>query len=113
MVGASIPQVCQSTNPERLAASAKFVPAQSPLELDIDDFEKDLTINTTSAFAAAKRAVQSFGKASADVPKTFIYTGNFLNTEVVVPLFSAGVGKSASAHLLAACSLGYRDRGYR
>ena len=61
-----------------------------------------------------KRAVKGWDeKVPADVPKTFIFTGNFLNEKVLPAMISAGAGKSATAHLIAAATMGYRGKGYR
>ena len=72
-----------------------------------------MAVNTSSALVAARRAVQGFQQLPAEVPKTFIYTGNFLNKEVMPFLMSAGMGKSASAHLMAVASKVYAPKGYR
>jgi hypothetical protein len=70
-------------------------------------------VNTTSVLEAARQAVKGFQRLPADIPKTFIYTGNILNTEPILPLFSLGMGKSATAHLIAATSIAYKTQGYR
>ena len=90
------------------------MPADDPLALTLSDFNNDITINTAGLLVAGRRATQGFQKLPSDVLKTFIYTGNFLNTEKTMPmLVSLGIGKSASAHLIAAASAGYRKEGYR
>ncbi|ETN43379.1 uncharacterized protein HMPREF1541_02538 [Cyphellophora europaea CBS 101466] len=97
------------------ASSTKFVPADSPLDLalDLDAYHRDLAINTTSVLVAAQEAVKSFSGLPESEAKTFIFTGNILNTEPILPLFSAGMGKSATAHLVHASSLAYRKQGYK
>lgn len=54
----------------------------NPLSTLIEGVQKDLAINTVSAYAAAQAAVKSFDKLLSDVKKTFIYTGNTNNTAV-------------------------------
>jgi hypothetical protein len=54
----------------------------NPVSAPLKDFQKDLTINTVSAYAAAQAAVASFSKLPHDAKKTFIYTGNNGNTLV-------------------------------
>ena len=95
------------------AASGKAVPAKTPFDLSMDDFHRDLSVNTASVLVAAKEATESFKVLPSGMKKTFIFTGNILNTEPILPLFSAGMGKSATAHLIAAASMAYRDDGYR
>jgi hypothetical protein len=83
------------------------------MELTLDDFQYDMAVNNTGVLAAAKRAVQGFDRLPSNVPKTFIFTGNILNLEPIVPIVSAGMGKAATAHLIATASLAYEDKGYR
>ncbi|KAL4816960.1 hypothetical protein BDW67DRAFT_184415 [Aspergillus spinulosporus] len=75
----------------------------------------DLNINTVSPYVAAQKAVEGWATLSPDVKKTFIYTGNPLNTKVVpVPLFlDLGVGKSATAYWVGAADALYQEKGYR
>ena len=72
-----------------------------------------MNINTTSAFVAAQQAVLGFEQLSDSVTKTFIYTGNVLNTTTMVPLMYLGIGKSATAHMIQCAATAYKDRGYR
>ena len=95
------------------AAAVHFVSGDNPLELSVQDFNQDLTVNTTSALVAARRAVKGFDGLSSQTPKVFIYTGNFLNTEVLPAMISAGMGKSAAAHIMATASRAYASKGYK
>lgn len=95
------------------AAAATFNDAKEPLSLPLADFNKDLTINTTSAFVAAQQAALGFGELPDSASKTFIYTGNALNTMTMGPLMSLGVGKSATAHILQSAAAAYTDRGFK
>ncbi|KAK4540186.1 hypothetical protein LTR36_009684 [Oleoguttula mirabilis] len=95
------------------AAAAHIVPADNPLDLSVASFNQDIAVNTSSVLVAARRAVQDFEQLPSTVPKTFVYTGNFLNTEVMPFLISLGIGKSASAHLIAVASKAYGPKGYR
>ena len=52
----------------------------NPVSAPLQDFQKDLAINTVSAYAAAQAAVVGFSKLPRDARKTFIYTGNGGNT---------------------------------
>ncbi|KAH7356985.1 hypothetical protein BKA65DRAFT_580230 [Rhexocercosporidium sp. MPI-PUGE-AT-0058] len=85
----------------------------NPLGLDVKAFTRDLTINTTSAFVAAQQAVLAFTELPDSASRTFIYTGNILNTNIIPPLLSLGVGKSASAHIIQSAANVYKDRGFK
>lgn len=87
--------------------------AKHPLALPLADFTKDLHVNTTSAFAAAQQAVLGFEQLPASASRTFIYTGNALNTTTMGPLLDLGVGKSATAHIIESAAAAYKDRGYK
>jgi len=87
--------------------------AKNPLSLPLADFTRDLNINTTSAFVAAQQAVLAFEQLPDSASKTFIFTGNILNTTTMAPLLDLGVGKSATAHIIQSAAAAYKDRGYK
>lgn len=87
--------------------------AKNPLSLPLTDFTRDFHINTTSAFVAAQQAVLGFEQLPDSASKTFIYTGNVLNTTTIAPLMDLGVGKSATAHIIQSAASAYRDRGFK
>jgi len=84
-----------------------------PAKLSLEAFANSLSINVTSVYAAVQAAVAAFAKLDADAPRTFIYTGNGLNDAVWPALLDLGVGKSASAHLIAALASAYKGKGYK
>ncbi|KAK9482169.1 hypothetical protein V1527DRAFT_415745 [Lipomyces starkeyi] len=89
-------------------------PPADPLSVPLANFARDLTINTTTAFVAAQQAAQSFSELPDSASRTFIYTGNILNTEFVIPpLLDLGVGKSATAHIIHSAATAYKDRGFK
>ncbi|KAK9368046.1 hypothetical protein V1509DRAFT_609954 [Lipomyces kononenkoae] len=89
-------------------------PPADPVSIPLATFARDLTINTTSAFVAAQQAVQGFSELPDSASRTFIYTGNILNTEFVIPpLLDSGVGKSATAHIIHSAATAYKDRGFK
>ncbi|RDW63058.1 uncharacterized protein DSM5745_10169 [Aspergillus mulundensis] len=123
----SIPRIFESVRATFGAAPAVVVynayrltePAEGAgvLSISADDFVRDLNVNTVSAYVAAQKAVEGWEALSAEegVKKTFIYTGNALNT-VVAPVagwLDLGVGKSASAYWVGAADALYREKGYR
>ena len=83
------------------------------MDLSVADLNQDLAVNTVSTLVAARRAVQGFEQLPSQVPKSFIYTGNFLNKEVMPALISLGIGKSASAHIIAVAAKAYGQKGYK
>jgi NAD(P)-dependent dehydrogenase (short-subunit alcohol dehydrogenase family) len=96
------------------AAAATANDPEDTFSISLNDFIKDLNINTTSPFAAAKAAVSGFSQLPESASKTFIYTGNVLNTDTTIgPLMSLGVGKSATAHMIHSAATVYADRGFR
>ena len=62
---------------------------------------------------AAREATALFATLPPTAPRTFIYTGNILNKTTIAPLLSLGIGKSATAHLIASASQVYKAKGYR
>lgn len=88
-------------------------PPNDPLSLQLADFNKDFNINTVSAFVAAQQAATGFAQLPDSAAKTFIYTGNILNTTIIPPLLDLGVGKAATAHIVQCAAAAYKDRGYK
>lgn len=66
-----------------------------------------------SAFIAAQQAALGFKHLPDSAFKTFIYTGNLLNTTTMAPLLSLGVGKSATAHIIECASKAYSNEGFK
>ncbi|KAM0807814.1 putative short-chain dehydrogenase [Seiridium cardinale] len=93
-------------------AAAKNDP-NDPLSLPLADFARDLSVNTTSAFVAGQQAVTGFAQLPDSASKTFIFTGNILNTTIIAPLLSLGVGKSATAHMIQSAASAYAERGFK
>ena len=96
------------------AARATLNPPDDPLTLALSNFERSLTINATSAFVAAQQAALGFAKLPDSASRTFIYTGNILNTNFVIPpLMDLGVGKSAMSHVVQASAGAYGGKGFK
>ncbi|OJJ07193.1 hypothetical protein ASPVEDRAFT_46551 [Aspergillus versicolor CBS 583.65] len=98
--------------------AAALTPApdnDSVLSISAEKFVNDLNVNTVSPYLAAQKAVEGWATLPEDVKKTFIYTGNPLNVQIVpMPLFlNLGVGKRASTYWIAAADELYAAKGYR
>lgn len=87
--------------------------AKNPLSLPLPSFTRDLVINTTSAFAAAQQAVLGFEELPDSASRTFIYTGNALNTTTIAHFLDLGVGKSATAHIIQSAATVYPEKGFK
>jgi hypothetical protein len=85
--------------------------------LPLATYTRNLAVNHTSVFAAAQAALASFAALADDdgASKTFIYTGNGLNSArtAMLGIVDCGVGKAASANLIMACAQAYAGRGYK
>jgi len=93
--------------------AASFQPAGAdPLSIPQDKFEHDLAVNTTSPYLAAQEATRAFVDLPPDFPKSFIYTGNGLNMQVLPSFVTAGLGKSATAHVIDCAAKAYKDKGW-
>ena len=87
---------------------------KDPFSLALNDFTRDLNINTTSPFVAAQQAALGFKELPVSASRTFIYTGNALNTDLVIPpLVDLAVGKSASAAWIRAAAPAYTEAGFK
>ncbi|KAL4955750.1 hypothetical protein BDW69DRAFT_159984 [Aspergillus filifer] len=100
-------------------ASALTTPPDedSLLSIPPEQFIADLNVNTVTPYIVAQTAVSEWASLpdGGDVKKTFIYTGNILNTTIYpTPVFlDLGVGKSASAFWVGSANANYADKGYR
>jgi len=88
-------------------------PPNDPFAVPLAAFTRDLNINTTSAFVAAQQAASGFAELPANAARAFFFTGNILNVTVLPSFMDAGVGKSASAHMMMAAAAAYKDRGFK
>lgn len=98
-------------------AAALTVPPNpdSLFSLPAETFATDLAINTTSAYVAAQQAVTAWETLPAEAKKSFIYTGNALNSVIfpVPAMMTLGVGKSGSAHFIGLADALYSAKGFR
>ncbi|KAK4501032.1 hypothetical protein PRZ48_006838 [Zasmidium cellare] len=93
------------------AAAVHRTEPKESLNVSTEDFERDLAINTTSPFVAAREAQASFQKL--DGPRTYIYTGNMLNEGPFPGLLTLGVGKNATAHFVQLADQVYKEQNIR
>jgi len=88
-------------------------PPNDPLSLQVADLSKDFNINTVSVLVAAQEAVAGFAQLPDSAAKTFIYTGNILNTTIIPAFLDLGIGKAATAHIIHSAAVAYKDRRYK
>lgn len=81
--------------------------------VQLEDFNKDISVNTTSVLIAAKSAVEGFKTLPTHTKKTFIFTGNALPVMALPGILTFGMGKAAGAHLIMSAASAYKDKGYR
>ncbi|OIW28157.1 NAD(P)-binding protein [Coniochaeta ligniaria NRRL 30616] len=98
--------------------AAALTPPSDPTSLfsiPAESFAADLNINTTSAYVAAQLAVSGWETLPADAKKTFIYTGNALNVQLIPApaMLTLGVGKSASSFWVGLADALYSAKGSR
>jgi hypothetical protein len=86
---------------------------EDPLGLPLADFSRDFHVNTTSAFIAAQQAALGFQQLPDFTSKTFIYTGNILDSTTIANLLDLGVGKSAMAHIIRSAAAAYANKGFK
>ncbi|KAI1474844.1 hypothetical protein K445DRAFT_77261 [Daldinia sp. EC12] len=97
------------------AATTNPPDKDSALSIPVDSVVADLNVNTVSPYAAAQQAVKGWATLPKETKKSFIYTGNILNINILpIPLFlNLGVGKSASAYWIGAADAIYSPQGFR
>ncbi|THV53626.1 hypothetical protein BGAL_0046g00320 [Botrytis galanthina] len=93
--------------------AAALTVTPDPLSVPLEKFNEDLNVVITSAYAAAHEAVEGFKTLPEATKKSFIYTGNILNRQVIPSLLAFGIGKSGAAHLIQSASEVYKKDGYR
>jgi NAD(P)-dependent dehydrogenase (short-subunit alcohol dehydrogenase family) len=83
--------------------------------LPVDTVQSEFNANTISAYVAAQQAVNGWATLPDGTKKTFIYTGNILNTTVWASPFmmSNGMGKSAAAYWIGVADQFYSSQGAR
>ena len=98
------------------AAALTPPPNQDSLfSIPLEKFEDDLKINSISSYVAAQEAVKGWESSPQETKKSFIYTGNILNTVIlpVAAMTTLGVGKAASAYWIGTADQTYSKQGYR
>ncbi|KAJ6123707.1 hypothetical protein N7471_011024 [Penicillium samsonianum] len=97
------------------AATFTPPPPDAPLSLSPEALDRDIWVNTLSAIIAADYAAKGFEQLPESAKKTFIYTGNWLNTTISASsaLLTLGVGKAASAYWIGSANQTYSQKGYR
>lgn len=85
----------------------------NPFSIFVESMEASLNVNAISVYAAAKHAIDGFDKLPKSTRKTFIFTGNILNTSPIPHLIALGAGKTAAAHIIECGARAYAGKGYK
>jgi NAD(P)-dependent dehydrogenase (short-subunit alcohol dehydrogenase family) len=98
-------------------AGARTVP---PVEDNLfsnstENLVADFNVNVLSAYVAAQQAVRGWETLPKEVKKTFIYTGNIMNTTImpIAATLNLGIGKSASSYWIGLADTLYQAKGSR
>jgi len=85
------------------------------LSIPAENLVRDFAVNTISPYIAAYEAAKAWETLDKDTKKTFIYTGNILNTVVLpIPMLTdAGMGKAATAYWIGVADANFAAKGYR
>jgi NAD(P)-dependent dehydrogenase (short-subunit alcohol dehydrogenase family) len=96
------------------AAAATFNDPDNTFSISLTDFEQNLAINTISPYAAAQQATLGFAELPESASRTFIYTGNMLNTGIIFPpLLTLGLGKNATSYLVHHAATTLAEKGFK
>lgn len=87
----------------------------SILSVPVDSVTGDFVVNTVSPYVAAQQAICGWETLPKEIKKTFIFTGNITNVQIVpMPMMlNIGMGKSASAFWIGLADATYSTRGFR
>jgi len=87
----------------------------SVLSIPAENLIRDFNVNTISPYIAAYEAAKAWDAVGGEHKKTFIYTGNILNTVVLpIPMLTdAGMGKAATAYWIGVADANFAGKGYR
>lgn len=98
------------------AYSMEFIPKDGSIfSISAEKFQSDLVVNSVTSYVAAQQAVTAWKSLPEETQKTFIYTGNYLDTTVasVPDWLNLGVGKGASAYWVGLADILHAEKGIR
>ncbi|KAF2798023.1 putative short-chain dehydrogenase [Melanomma pulvis-pyrius CBS 109.77] len=96
------------------AADRVTLDPEDPLtSATVEDTTRLLSVNVISPLIAAQEAVKGFKTLPASASRTFIATGNLLNTTAWPPVLTFGMTKTALAHLIHGSSKAYEKQGFK
>lgn len=88
---------------------------ESVLSIPVENLVRDFNVNTISPYVAAYEAAKGWAVMEEQTKKTFIFTGNVQNVQVLaMPMLTdAGMGKAATAYWVGVADANFKDKGYR
>jgi NAD(P)-dependent dehydrogenase (short-subunit alcohol dehydrogenase family) len=96
------------------AYDTQIVSSNNPLDVSVERLTETLAVNTISPYTAAKLATRGWATLPDTASKTFMFTGNMMNTQVWLATHNLGISKNATAYWLevAANVPEYKEKGY-
>ncbi|KAK8103220.1 hypothetical protein PG984_016366 [Apiospora sp. TS-2023a] len=95
------------------AGAAFFSPKDDLMHVPLEDYNRNMAVNTTSVLVAAQQAVKGFAELHPSASRTFIFTGNVLNQQILPQFLDSGMGKTASAFLMKYAAHTQKEHGYK
>lgn len=99
-----------------LAAERNARDAEDPLNgITPDELQHEFAINTLSPMLAAQEAVKGFKQLPDSSSRTFIFTGNLLNTDRLVwpQVLTFAAAKTSTAKWIKFAAAGYKKNGFK
>ena len=83
--------------------------------ITLQSMVSDLNVNTVTAYTAVQQAVEGWKLLPRETKKSFIYTGNVLNTMIMPTsaFTTLGTGKAASAYWIGTADAVHSAEGLR
>lgn len=81
--------------------------------LSLGDVQEEISVNLFSPLFAAGEAIKGFRQLPGTASRTFIFTGNALNTVINPGALTFAMGKTATAQMVSFASVAYRNQGYK
>lgn len=85
--------------------------AKDPITISSARLTEILTVNTISAYAAARLAIKGWATLPASAAKAYLFVGNMTNTQVFPETHTLGIAKNANAYFIETAAEAYKRAG--